>query len=61
MLALFKGELSYNDIMRTMVYKDMIALRDARVNQIMKERDEQEKAARNTKAGNNQNGLNINQ
>jgi hypothetical protein len=61
MLALFKGELSYNDIMRTMVYKDMIALRDARVNQIMKERDEQEKAARNAKAGNNQNGLNINQ
>lgn len=61
MLALFKSELSYNDIMRTMVYKDMIALRDARVNQIMKERDEQEKAARNAKAGNNQNGLNINQ
>lgn len=61
MLALFKGELSYNDIMRTMVYKDMIALRDARVNQIMKERDEQEKAARNAKAGNNKNGLNINQ
>ena len=59
MLALFKGELSYNDIMRTMVYKDMIALRDARVNQ--KERDEQEKAARNAKAGNNKNGLNINQ
>lgn len=60
MLALFKGELSYNDIMRTMVYKDMIALRDARVNQIMKEREEQEKAARSAKTGNN-NGLNINQ
>lgn len=61
MLALFKGELSYNDIMRGMVYKDMIALRDARVDKIIKERDEQEKAARNAKAGNNQNGLNINQ
>ena len=60
MLALFKGELSYNDIMRTMVYKDMIALRDARVNQIMKEREEQEKAARNTNNG-NMNNLNINQ
>lgn len=54
MLALFKGELSYNDIMRSMVYKDMIALRDARVDQILKERDEQEKAARAAKnnAGN---------
>ena len=54
MLALFKGELSYNDIMRGMVYKDMIALRDARVDQILKERDEQEKAARAAKnnAGN---------
>ena len=51
MLALFKGELSYNDIMRSMVYKDMIALRDARVDQILKERDEQEKAARAAKAG----------
>lgn len=49
MLALFKGELSYNDIMRSMVYKDMIALRDARVDQILKERDEQEKAARAAK------------
>ena len=54
MLALFRGELSYNDIMRSMVYKDMIALRDARVDQILKERDEQEKAARAAKnnAGN---------
>lgn len=54
MLALFKGELSYNDIMRGMVYKDMIALRDARVDKIIKERDEQEKAARAAKnnAGN---------
>lgn len=59
MLALFKGELSYNDIMKTMVYKDMIALRDARVNQIMKEREEQEKAARQAKSGNlQQEGLN---
>ncbi len=56
MLALFKGELSYNDIMRSMVYKDMIALRDARVDQILKERDEQEKAARATK-NNAENGV----
>ena len=57
MLALFKGELSYNDIMRSMVYKDMIALRDARVDQILKERDEQEKAARAAK-NNAGNGVN---
>lgn len=57
MLALFKGELSYNDIMRSMVYKDMIALRDARVDQILKERDEQEKAARAAK-NNAENGVN---
>lgn len=56
MLALFKGELSYNDIMRSMVYKDMIALRDARVDQILKERDEQEKAARAAK-NNTENGV----
>jgi hypothetical protein len=56
MLALFKGELSYNDIMRSMVYKDMIALRDARVDQILKERDEQEKAARAAK-NNAENGV----
>lgn len=56
MLALFKGELSYNDIMRNMVYKDMIALRDARVDQILKERDEQEKAARAAK-NNAENGV----
>ena len=56
MLALFKGELSYNDIMRSMVYKDMIALRDARVDQILKERDEQEKAARAAK-NNSGNGV----
>ena len=56
MLALFTGELSYNDIMRSMVYKDMIALRDARVDQILKERDEQEKAARAAK-NNAENGV----
>ena len=44
-LTLFKGELSFNDIMRNMTYKDMIALRDARVDQLIKEREESEKEA----------------
>lgn len=37
--------MSFNDIMRNMTYKDMIALRDARVDQLIKEREESEKEA----------------
>ena len=43
MLALFKGELSYNDITRNMVYKTMMSLRDARVEQLTNQRKEMEK------------------
>lgn len=45
MLTLFKGELSYNEFMRQMTYKEMLALRDARVQQILDEKKESEKAA----------------
>lgn len=45
MLALFKGELSYNEFMWQMPYKEMLALRDARVKQILEEREASEKAA----------------
>ena len=43
MLALFKGELSYTDITRNMVYKTMMSLRDARVEQLTNQRKEMEK------------------
>ena len=38
MLALFKGELSYHEFMREMPYKEMLALRDARVQQLLDEK-----------------------
>lgn len=38
MLALFKGELTYTEFMRGMTYKEMMALRDARVNQLIEEK-----------------------
>ena len=43
MLALFKGELSYSEFMYNMTYKEMIALRDARVNQLLEEKKQSEK------------------
>lgn len=45
MLTLFKGELSYNEFMRQMTYKEMLALRDARVKQILDEKKEAEEEA----------------
>lgn len=44
MLRLFKGELSYHDILRGMTYKEMLALRDARIRQ-MEEENKQRKDA----------------
>lgn len=38
MLTLFKGELSYEEFTRKMTYKEMIALRDARVDQLIEEK-----------------------
>lgn len=43
MLALFKGELSYSEFMYNMTYKEMIALREARVNQLLEEKKQSEK------------------
>ena len=39
MLTLFKGELSYHEFMREMTYRDMLALRDARIEQLLEERE----------------------
>ena len=44
MLALFKGELEYETFMRHMTYKEMVALRDARVEQLLKEHEEMERS-----------------
>ena len=43
MLALFKGELAYSEFMYNMTYKEMIALREARVNQLLEEKQQSEK------------------
>lgn len=45
MLTLFKGELSYHEFTREMVYKDMLSLRDARVQQLLEEKERNEKEA----------------
>jgi hypothetical protein len=46
MLILFKGELSLTDITRRLTYKDMMSLRDARINHLLKERQAAEQEAR---------------
>ncbi len=46
MLALFKGELTYEDITRKMVYKEMMSLRDARIEQLINERKAAEEEAK---------------
>ena len=38
MIALFKGELSYHEIMREMTFKEIVALRDARIQQLLDEK-----------------------
>ena len=43
MLALFKGELSYEDITRGMTYKELLALKDARIDKLKREAEEQRK------------------
>ena len=44
MLALFKGELSYHEFMREMTYKDMMSLRDERVQQLLEEQEAMKKS-----------------
>jgi len=48
MLALFKGELSYHDIMWGIVFKHLIELRSARVTRLIDEQktDEERRADR---------------
>lgn len=43
MLYLFKGQLSYEEFTREIPYKHMIALKDARVAQLLEEKELQEK------------------
>lgn len=44
MLALFKGELRMHEFMREIPYKAMLALRDARIQQLVAERKANEEA-----------------
>ena len=44
MLRLFKGELSYHDITRGMTFKEAMALRDARVEQMKEDAKDRENA-----------------
>lgn len=50
MIALFKGELTYHEITREMPFKEMVALRDARIKQLLDEKkaadDARERQAR---------------
>jgi len=47
MLALFKGELRYHEFMREMTYSEMLALRDARVKQLLDEQKREADARKN--------------
>ena len=57
MLTLFKGELSLTEFLRGMTYKDMLALRDARVEQLINEKKEAEKAAEERQKENIRNNI----
>ena len=57
MLTLFKGQLSYNEFMREMTYKDMIALRDARIDQLLEEQQRAEKELKERESADIQNRI----
>lgn len=57
MLALFKGELSYTEILWGMPYKDLIGLRDARLEQYEEERKEAEAEAKQVSSENIRNTI----
>ena len=44
MLRLFKGELTYREITRGMTFKEMLALRDARIEQLKEDAKDRENA-----------------
>ena len=49
MLALFKGELAFHEFYREMTYKQMMAIRGARVQQLIDERERIKKEEENMK------------
>ena len=57
MLTLFKGQLSYHEFMREMTYKDMIALRDARIDQLLEEQEKAEKELKEKESENIKNQI----
>ena len=57
MLALFKGELSYHEFMREMTYRDMLALRDARIEQLLEEREASKREAEEMRRENARNAI----
>ena len=57
MLTLFKGQLSYHEFMREMNYKDMIALRDARIDQLLEEQQRAEKELKERESADIQNRI----
>ena len=57
MLTLFKGQLSYHEFMREMTYKDMIALRDARIDQLLEEQERAEKELKEKESANIKNQI----
>lgn len=57
MLTLFKGELSYHEFMREMTYRDMLALRDARIEQLLEEREASKREAEEMRRENARNAI----
>ena len=57
MLTLFKGELSYHEFMREMTYRDMLALRDARIEQLLEEREASKREAEEMRRANARNAI----
>ena len=57
MLTLFKGELSYHEFMREMTYRDMLALRDARIEQLLEEREASRREAEEMRRENTRNAI----
>ena len=57
MLTLFKGELSYHEFMREMTHRDMLALRDARIEQLLEEREASKREAEEMRRENARNAI----
>lgn len=57
MLTLFKGELSYTELLEKMTYKEMISLRDARLEQYEEERKQMEADSKKANSQNIRNSI----